>query len=215
MKRIIFIRTLILLLFLSNSLFSQQYYKLTSDISVKEKISETQFTLSKGKIEYNKYTDRTVLKFTFPIKETWILSKDSLTRIINGKPDYQIQTAPLHKYSVFRLFLKGTLKNYGLKESLYKIIEIEEKDNSLIYTTWKPEKEIEKFNFGKVVLAQKDNKLYGIVFYDKTEKLISKQIFKDYVNLKGLYFPSKIIQITDTQNGEEYKITEFKNIVLE
>ena len=215
MKRIIFIRTLILLLFLSNSLFSQQYYKLTSDISVKEKISETQFTLSKGKIEYNKYTNRTVLKFTFPIKETWILSKDSLTRIINGKIDSQIQTAPLHKYSVFRLFLKGTLKNYGLKESLYKIVEIEEKGNSLIYTTWKPEKEIEKFNLGKVILAQKDNKLNGIAFYDKSEKLISKQIFKDYVNLKGLYFPSKIIQITYTQNGEEYKITEFKNIVLE
>ena len=209
-------RKIILISFLisfSSILFAQEYYKLTCDITIKERFSETKFSLIKGNVEYNKFEDKTTYNFTFPSRETWILNKDSLTRTVKNETDYKIPTSAIYKYSVFKLFFKGTLKNYGLKESLYEISEIKENDNGSVYTTWKPSKKM-KIKFGKVMTSQKNGLLQGVIFYNLKNQLIGKQFFKDYINVKGMMFPSKIIEITVIENKKHYKITEFSNVVL-
>ena len=192
---------------------AQEYYKLNCDISIKERFSETKFSLIKGRVEYNKYDDITTYNFTFPSRETWILNKDSLTRTVKNKTDYKIPTSAIYKYSVFKLFFNGTLKNYGLKESLYEISEIKENSDGSVYTTWKPSKKM-KIKFGKVMTSQKNGLLQGVIFYNLKNQLIGKQFFKDYINIKGMMFPSKIIEITVIENEKHYKITEFTNVVL-
>ena len=119
----------------TNKIYAQEYFKITADITVKERFSENQFSLIKGSIEYNKFTDKTVLNFTFPEKEKIILTKDSITRIYKGKITYRVKANPIYEYSIFRLFLNGNLKNYGLQKSLYKITDINKKENGSIYTT--------------------------------------------------------------------------------
>ena len=201
------------IIFLTN-IYSQEYFKITCDITIKEKFSDNQFSLTKGYLEYNKFLDKTVLNLTFPEHETLIMTKDSIKRIYKNKIFYQVNASPLHEYSVFNLFLNGNLQNYGLKKSLYKITNVEQKTNGSIYTTWQSTKKT-KFKFGKVIVVRENNKLTGVAFYNIKEKLISRQIFKDYIELKSLSFPTKIISITNKDEKEEYKITEFKNIVLE
>lgn len=203
----------VFILIFSKNIYAQEYYKMTCDITIKEKFSETQFSLSKGNIEYNKFSDKTVLSFTFPEKEKIILTKDSIIKIRNEKIVYQIKASPVHEYSVFKLFLNGNLKNFGLKKSLYKITDVEQKKDGSIYTTWKPAKKT-KIQFGKVIVAVKNNKLTGVAFYNKKNELINRQIFKDYIELKSLFFPTKIISITNKKDKIEYKITEFKNLKL-
>lgn len=195
------------------NLSGQEYYKLTCNITVKEKFSETKFSLIKGTVSYNKYDDKTIYNFTFPSKETWILNKDSLSRQLKNKTDYKIPTSAVYKYSVFKLFFRGTLKNYGLKESLYEILEIKNNKNGSVYSTWKPSKKM-KIKYGKVITSQKGGLLQGVIFYNMKKQLIGKQFFKEYINIKGLAFPSKIIEITIIENKKHYKITEFSNINL-
>jgi len=194
-------------------IYSQQFYKITCSFTIKEKLGDDKFFLSKGTASYDKYLNETVLEFSFPSKENWILTSDSLYKIIDNKVVFRQEASFLIDYSIFRLFLNGTLKNYGFKNSLYQIKNIEVSEN-MILITWEPPKEM-IYQFGKVITSQKDNKLIGVAFYNLENELISKQVFSKYKNLNSLFFPTKIIQITYLDNKENYKITTFDNIMLD
>ena len=58
-----------------------------------------------------------------------------------------------------------------------------------------------------------NNRLNGVIFYDPAKKMIGKQIFSNYVNIKGFEFPSEILHIAFLKNGQEiHQMTTFKNI---
>jgi hypothetical protein len=205
--------SILLFFFIFRSTNAQQYYLISANITIKEKISENQFAIIKGIASYNKYNDKTTLDFTFPEKITWILTKDSLIQYSNGKFLSKISAQYLNEYSIFKLLLNGTLKNYGLQKSQYSITEVSNSDDGSVISTWKPPKAA-KYQFGKVVISQKGGKLNGVVFFDTKEKIVSKQIFSDYVLIKGFYFPGKIIQINYSEQGEKYKITTFDHLEI-
>jgi len=192
---------------------AQKYYQISCDITIKEKITTTQFALAKGKASYNKITDRTSIALIFPERVTWTLTKDSLIRYDKGILTSKVDAPFLNEYNLFKLVLNGSLKNYGLQKSAYQVFAVEEEKDGTIISTWKASKTM-KYQYGKVVISQKDNKLNGIAFFDLKDKLISKQIFSDYELVNGLNFPTKIIQINYTPKGENYKITMFENVAI-
>lgn len=45
--------------------------------------------------------------------------------------------------------------------------------------------------------------------------MISKQFYENYVEQDGLAFPGRIIEISFSEEGENYQIMSFKNLVLD
>jgi hypothetical protein len=202
----------VILLLIAENIYGQQYYKIECDITIKEKLSENKYSILKGSAFYNKYENKTRFDFSFPQRESWIITKDSLLKVVNDITVYKQEASILNDYSIFRLFLDGTLKNYGMKKSLFQITEVTE-NNGEIRSTWIPQNKMQ-YEFGKVIISQKDNKLRGIAFFNTEGDLISKQVFNNYVNLKGLFFPSYIIQISYSGDKERYRLINFENILL-
>ena len=44
--------------------------------------------------------------------------------------------------------------------------------------------------------------------------MVSKQFYRDWINIDGFLFPSEIIQITYIEDKEFYKVTTFKDIEI-
>ena len=101
---------------------------------------------------------------------------------------------------------------YGLKNSPYKLTDIQ-KDSSMIITTWEIPPVINPGK-GKLILSQVDKKLNGLVSFDPDNNILSKQFFRDYVNLNGLEFPTQVINYLYLNIDEDIKITTFKNIIF-
>lgn len=194
--------------------YSQNYYKISCNITIKEKIDSMTFSLYKGNVVYDKYKKRSVWDFYFPRHEKWIISSDSLIKYENNKITLAEPTRLIHDYSIFSLFFDGTLKNYGLKKSTFEIKNVETKKNGQTISTWIPPATL-KNEFGKIVIAQKDNLLVGVAFYSPKDSLIAKQVYQTYETVKGLKFPSKIYYIYYNKGKERYKITTFKSIKIE
>ena len=90
-----------------------------------------------------------------------------------------------------------------------------ENDKGMVISTWKIPENTNNGEAGKLVLSRKDNLLYGLVTFDAEDNLISKQFFKNYINIHGMMFPSKIIQISYFKNEEKLKrITTYRNVKI-
>ena len=106
------------------------------------------------------------------------------------------------------------MSNFGLDGNpAFKLVDVT-KEDSLIISTWSPAVEKLKELTGNVLISQKKKQLFGLVFFDKDGKLLSKQFFEEYKNFKGLEFPGIITQINFLDGKEFYKITTFKNVVV-
>lgn len=65
-------------------------------------------------------------------------------------------------------------------------------------------------------MANIDKKLDAIAFYDVSDKLLSQQFFKDYVNVKGVVFPRQVTQISyNTDGTQNIQQTTYKNITID
>jgi len=207
----IFLFLIISILFSSN-LFAQENFRIRTDFSTKEKFPDGKMRLTMGTVYYDKNVSKLVYDIQFPQKETWVFvdttcymfKKDSLIKkSIN--PFFQ-------KTSIFHFALTNNLINFGLTDIVFDITNVK-KEEDLIIITWTPKEKFQE-NFGKIITSKKDNKLYGVAVFNKDGDLVSKQIFEDYIQVGNIEFPSKIIQIQYTTEGESYQITTYKNIVL-
>jgi len=207
-----FLMILLLTFLICTNTYGQQYYKMSCDVTIKEKMGENSFSIIKGKAEYDKYSKKTIYNITFPENEQWILSTDSLIKIANNQIVFK-QQAGLIDYSIFKIFLEGNLKNFGLKNSVFKITDVSEQKGK-IQTTWEVP-ETSKHKFGKIITSQNDNKLEGVAIFDTENVLVSRIVFADYMSIKGLLFPSKIIQEYYTTMGKQIRMTTFQNIVIQ
>ena len=118
----------------------------------------------------------------------------------------------MSEYTIFHLSLTGKLFNFGMEGSGYSVKKTEQ-DKGKIITTWTPPSGSKMI--GDVKLMQEDKKLTGVVSFDKKDNLVSKQLFKNYVLLNGIAFPSEIIQTYYTDKSQEnYKVINFKNPVV-
>ncbi|MBK7029390.1 MAG: hypothetical protein IPH45_09315 [Bacteroidales bacterium] len=60
-----------------------------------------------------------------------------------------------------------------------------------------------------------NNRLNGVIFYGPTKNIIGKQLFSNYVTIKGFEFPTEILHLAYLTNGQEiHQLTTFKNIKI-
>jgi hypothetical protein len=109
--------------------------------------------------------------------------------------------------------LTNQINNYGLKNSPFTIQKVE-KQGDMVITTWLPPKALATL-FGKVLISNKNNRLFGMIFIDSKDKILRKQFFDKYQNFRGLEFPMEIVDITYKDDKENYQVTTYKNIVID
>lgn len=187
------------------------YYRVRADFSVKEKSSDGRNSLTMGKVYYDKARKRIVYNVLFPEKEMWLFT-DSVMYVIKGNNrEKKPIVAGYIDFSVFNLSLNNKLKDYGLKNSIYSLKEVT-RDEDLVISLWEPHKEYAKL-VGNIRVAVKDNRLYGVLVYDASNKLIGRQVFSEYTKIGSFEFPTEIINITYLENGEEVtQITTYSNV---
>lgn len=204
---------LIFLYFLAsyNYIFSQNFFRIKADFSIKETLPGKKSRLIMGKVYYDKNYKKLIYDINFPEKETIVIT-DSFMIIIAGREREKINTPSSNDFSVFHLCLNSNLAGFGLKNSPYTIEKVE-KDSDMVITTYLPPSKFSN-TLGKVMLSQKQKKLFGIVIFNVNNEVAGKQFFKNYANYSGMEFPDEIVQITYTDKEEFYKVTSFKNVAV-
>ncbi len=209
MIRLLIIAITLLSVYTGNS---QDYFRIKTDFMIKGKASSGEQQLTVGKIYYDKNIKKIVFDISFPEKEIWIQKDTNLYKIVNGLVTDKQKTPSIVDFTIYNLALNGSLSDFGLKKTNFKIIDIEKEGNS-IYTTWEPPKELKEL-YGNVIIQNTDQKLTGIIFKNKDDIVVGRQFFKKYINIKGLAFPTEIIRETTINDKKIYEITTFSNIVV-
>lgn len=193
----------------------QHFFRITADITIKQKKTTGESSLVMGRVYYDKTVKKIVYTINFPEKEIWVINDTSICKIVNNKLISSQKALSIAEFSIFHLALNGNLNNYGLnhKNSFYKIDKVE-KENDMVITTWLPDKKLSSI-FGKVVMSNKNKKLSGIVFFKADGEVLNKQFFRNYTNSNGCEFPTEIVKIAYKEDGENYEITTFNNIIID
>lgn len=192
---------------------AQQNFRFKADFSIKEKKVDGKDQLIIGTVYFDNTQNRTVYDVSFPEKQVWVI-EDTLMSTYQDGALLKTKTIPnISEYSLFGLLLSGKLNDYGLKDSpMFKVGDIE-KSSDMLITTYEP---LEKYAeaFGKVMLSQKNKKINGLIVFNPEGKQLSKQLFKNYVMVAGLNIPQELLQILYVDGEEFYKITTFKNVLI-
>ena len=204
---------LLFFLFLTGEIFSQEYFRIEADFTVKVKKNDGKMNLTRGKVFYDKNYKELIYEITFPQVEKWAIRDTNLYKIRNDSLIKRESIPSINEFTVFHLSLNSNLNDFGLKNSVYKISKVEKKGD-LVLSYWKiPERA--KLPLDYVIVAKKNNKLESVVLMGKESKIISRQFFRNYVQIDAFEFPGQIIQILYDKNGKEnYQVTEFKNIIV-
>lgn len=211
MQRIVFI--LLLVSAHITSSFSQGFFRIKADFSVKETLPQGKSRLVIGKVYYDKNYKKILYDISFPEKEKILIDDSLLVKIIPGKPPEKSRVPSTNEFSIFHLSLNSNLADFGLKNSPYKIEKVE-KENDMVISTYSAGGQYAG-KLGKVMLSQKEKKLFGLVIFNREDEISGKQFFKNYSNVKGLEFPCEIIQINYAGGEEFYKVTTFRNIAVD
>jgi len=201
--------------------FGQEFYRLKADVSIKDKLATGAYRLTVGKVYYDKPSLSLSYRLHFPNEETIIIRDTTLYRLNKKDSLMGMQNITImNEFSIFHLALSGRLSDYGINSGkvngIYKVEKVEKDNNGRVVTTWKvAEKRLQK-TMGKIKMANIDKKLDAIAFYDVTDKLLSQQFFKDYVNIKGVIFPRQVTQISyNTDGSQNIQQTTYKNIFID
>lgn len=205
----------------SNDLNAQQFYRFKAEVSVKDKLADGKYRLTMGKVYYDKIFKKIVYSLNFPKKENIIIQDTSMFKInATGLLTEQTRTLLMPEFTVFHLALTGQLSDYGLQSSkeersIYKVGSVEKTKDGVL-TTWVPSEDKFKALFGDIKMLNKNRRLDVMVFYDKDGKMVSRQFFKKYVNVKGIEFPTEVTMISYAFDGtQNIQQTTYKNIVID
>jgi hypothetical protein len=167
-----------------------------------------------GTVYFDKNNKKIVYSISFPTKTLQVLTDSFFYELKANKLSEKKKATNLLQFSIFNLALSSNLSNYGLNTNgIFKLTDVS-KEDSLVISTWEPSTAKLKELTGKVLISQKRRLLYGLVFFDNKNNVLSKQFFTEYINVKGLNFPSQITQINYINGKEYYKVTTYKNIVV-
>ena len=165
-----------------------------------------------GTAYYDKSTKRLTYKISFPEKEVWVFKDTTMYVFKNGKFFTKKKSIMIPEFSIFHLALSNNLADYGLKNTAFKVDKIE-KDKGMVITSYKPSGKM-SLGIGKIMLSSVDKKLNGVIFYAPNNELTSKIFYKDYINSKGLAFPTTVTQFTYVK-GENISRTTYKNVLVD
>ncbi len=219
------VRMAFLLLWLTGWSFgagAQQFYRFRADVSVKDKLVDGTYRLTMGKVYYDKLYKKIVYKLIFPKIETMVIQDTTMYKL--DKAGTLVETSRtflIPEFTAFHLSLTGKLSDYGLKTSvndrtMYKIGKVEKEPDGAILTTWVPAEESLKKFFGNIKMRNVNKKLDAMIFYNTTGRIVSRQFFKKYVNIKGIEFPTEVTMISYTEDGKiNTQLTTYKNVMVD
>ena len=196
----------------SNQLFSQQFYRIKTEYSIKYKDTKGNQVLQLGVTFYDSNVKTLVMKNGFPVREILAQKDTIIYQIRNEKLVGQSPAYSLVDLSIFHMALTGELNNFGLDKAGYHLENVKS-DKGLILTTWSPPEEMKKY-LGKVLVSTKEKQLFGIVFLDTNEKIVAKHLFRDYRNINGFVFPGEVLRMTYVDGEESYKKTNYSKIKI-
>lgn len=183
-----------------------------SEYTTKEVFQDGSIQLTKGEIFYRSVEKQLVYKNQIP-KPQSIVIQDSLLKIYEfNKLQNTFPYPNLLDFSIFHLILTSKLKDFGLHDTPFQIVETK-KEQGVLLTRWevpyKTKSPLKAFE-----LAQQDGKLVGLISLGENDEVISKQIFLDYIYIDGFWVPQKSMEIKYNGDGTHKKIMTFSNIKL-
>lgn len=203
----------VLFFFLCLTLSSQIFYRIECDISIKEINASGRQQLLVGKVYFDKNIRKIIYDIRFPDASRFAVTDYGVVTDTSKVELDRVFTSHLVDFSVFNLILNGQLKYYGLDNTAYQLVNAS-KEGELVISEWELPVEMGS-DFGKMLVSQKDNQLYGMVSLDADNHVVSKQFLKDYTTVDGISIPSRLIQINyrnDTVLSK--KITTFRDVHL-
>jgi hypothetical protein len=195
---------------LSSQDLSPAYY---AHYTTKEVFQDGSVKLTKGEIFYRSVEKQLVYKNLIPSPQS-IVIQDSLLRVYeSNKLQNSFPYPNLLDFSIFHLILTSKLKDYGLHDTPFQIVETK-KERGVVLTRWEvPHKT--KSSLKAFEMAQKDGKLVGLISLGENDQVISKQIFSEYIYVDGLWVPQKSMEIKyNEEGGSHKKMMTFSKIKL-
>lgn len=197
---------------LSVSLQSQELSRLECSFSLKQNTKEGNATLSTGKIYFDKNEKLLIFRVQFPKKQVICINERGLFVFENDSLVHRQTASGMIDFSIFNLFLNGDLPYYGLKKSSYILQSVSTEGNKVI-TEWLPPETMEEQK-GKMLLAQEEKRVVGLISYTPEGKILSKQFFEDYTKVDDYDFPGQVTQFVYHVDWEEIKRSVYTNIRL-
>jgi hypothetical protein len=200
---------IICLMLFAGASYGQSYFRIEADVSMKTKPTDGKGQLILGRVYYDRTHRKMVYDIRFPEHEVWVM-RDSMAYTFRDSELVRTDTInPFIESTVFHKCLEGKLADFGLKDTFYKVTNIEKQDDMVI-TTWNPPPD---FIFkGSILTSSIDNLLHGVVILNEEEKVLSRQVFKDYALVSGLKIPTEMIQVMYIDDQEIYQTITLSNI---
>lgn len=191
---------------------AQIYSRFEADFSIKEISFDGTQNLMTGSLFYNKVSRSIFYSFDFPEKSEMIVTDTCTFRPLEKAITSHNMEVSMIDFSLYNLFINQDLDFYGLNETPYELVDVEESSDMVISTWELPGKQVK--DVGKILLSQKAGQLYGLVSLDPDGNVVSKQFFLDYDYIENLPFPTRVVQISYRGDQESKKITTYRNIIL-
>lgn len=194
--------------------FSQDYFRIRADFTVKISNSDGTKSLTRGTLYYDKNLKDLIYDITFPGVEKWISRDTSLYKFRSDTLIQRITIPSINEFTVFHLALNAGLNDFGLKNSVYAIQKVEKKGD-LVLSYWQIPKQASLL-IDHVIIAKKSNRLESVVMVDNNQRVLSRQFFRNYIRIGAFEFPQQIVQIMNNRvtGGEDYQETDFRNITV-
>lgn len=209
MKQLLFT----LLLVVSIQVQAQQKFRIKAEYTTKEKKADGKSYLGKGTVYFDKNIRKIVYINTFPEKDVQVFTDTTIYHIVNKKVKEKVQSFLPLDFTVFAMTLNNNLTQFGLKEELFKLEKVE-KDGDMVINTYSPITKKDK-NKPTILVSTKNKQLFGVVILNADGKVAMKQFYKKYITVKGVEFPTEIIQITYKNDKENYQVNTYKNITVD
>jgi len=192
--------------------YCQNFFRFKADITIKVKNPTGVIQYTKGTVFYDKNVKKVLYSISFPEKENYV-SVDTLIYKFINRQLVSKQGNPLKpEFSIFHFILNNNLPDFGLKNSSFKISNVEKSKESII-TKWLPPKNT-NFPLGKILIATIDKKLQSVLIYNKKDELISRQVFKNYSFINGMEVPNEILTVGYFADKKNYQMIEFSNVQI-
>jgi hypothetical protein len=199
----------VFIVFLQTIALGQTYFRIEAKVSIKNKEKDGQGSLMMGKLYYDIHQKKLVYDLTFPEKEVWVV-RDTVSNVYRNNTLYKTEKInPFVETTIFHKCLIGNLNDFGLKNSIYTIDNIE-RDQGLVITTWLPSDT--NIGLGPILTSTKNNTLHGVIFKTSDGEIFNKQVYNHYVTVSGLKIPTEIIQVVTSGETEIYQIVKLSEI---
>lgn len=193
--------------------FAQMYSRIEADFTVKERSFDGKQKLYSGRVYYDLNQKKIIYDITFPKKSVLVMTPEGMVAVQDGEVRSETKVNHLVKFSIFHLSLMGSLDNFGLEDTPFELENVEKSGDKVISTWRLPEQMVEQKS--KIMLSQVDKILQGMVSFDMEGNILSKHIFEEYMSIKGVRFPARVLQF-DYKDGEviNTRITTYRDVII-